>query len=127
MNASPVLHFIKRYKFKIVISYIDIVDLDVQEVMAEIFQMCFPKTKSDLTAYYNEEDGTVNQESSNQSVFIPESVHEHQDSVYLNFEVNSEDGILAFIYEAGNEVFIVYTSYEAMELCNEPFSELTLI
>ena len=39
--------------------------------------------------------------------------------------MNSDDGILALVYEAGNEFFIVYTSDEAMELCNEPFSEFS--
>ena len=87
--------------------------------------MCFPKTKPDLTACYDEEDGSINQESNNESLYICETIHQHVDSVYLNFEVNSEDDILAFIYEGGNEVFIIYTSNEAMEMCNEPFTDFS--
>ena len=92
--------------------------------MDKCFQMCFPKCKDcehKLNAYYDEEDGSVNQDNSNAEMFINESIHEHVDSVYVNFDVESPDCILAFIYEAGNEVFIVWTSVEAMELCNEPF------
>ena len=88
--------------------------------------MCFANlSKPDLKAYYDEEDGLVNTENSTGDLVLPEDIHEHVDSVYLNFEVNCEHGILAFIYEAGNEVFIVWTSNEAIELCNEPFNEFS--
>ena len=87
--------------------------------------MCFPKSKPEFTAYYDEEDGSVNEENSNDVLVIPDDVHHHVDSVFLNFQVESQDGILAFIYEAGNEVFIVWTSDEAIELVYEPFSEFS--
>ena len=86
--------------------------------------MCFGNSKPDLVAYYAEEDGTVHSEDVNE-MFIPENIHEHVDSVFLNFDVNAEDGILALIYQAGNETFIVWTSDEAIELCYEPFSEIS--
>ena len=86
--------------------------------------MCFAKNKPDLAPLYDEEDGTVNQDNSSNTTFIPENIHEHVDNVFMNFEVHSEDGILAFIYEAGNEVFIVWTSEEAVKLAYEPFSPL---
>ena len=86
--------------------------------------MCFPKSKPDFTPYYDEEDGSIHEENTNEIVFIPESIHEHVDNLYLNFEVSSNESILAFIYESGNETFIVWTSEEAMEFCYEPFSEI---
>ena len=86
--------------------------------------MCFPKFNADVSPKYNKEDGSVNDKSSNQSVVIPDML-EHIDSLFLNFDMNSDDGNLALVYEAGNEFFIVYTSDEAMELCNEPFSEFS--
>ena len=61
----------------------------------------------------------MNKENHNTEILIPENIHEHVDSVYLNFDV--ESGILGFVYEAGNEWFIVWTSVEAMDMCNEPF------
>ena len=42
---------------------------------------------------------------------VPEGIHEHIDSVYLNFDF--EDGILAFVYETSHGVIIVWTSDEA--------------
>ena len=87
-------------------------------------QMCFSKSKPDCERQYNDEDGSVQEEQVNTSVYIPESIHEHVDNVFLNFDVESEYGILAFIYEAGNEIFIVWTSNAAIKLCYEPFSPI---
>ena len=88
--------------------------------------MCFSMCKPDLLPYYDEEEGRVNDENVNQSTtFIPETIHEHIDSVYLNFDIESDESILAFVYECGNEYFIIWTSEEAMEMCNEPFSEFS--
>ena len=80
--------------------------------------MCFPKStpceESDLTPLYDDE-GALNTQENTSDSFIPEGIHEHVDSVYTNFDI--EDGILVFVYEAGNEIFIVYTSEEAQDLC----------
>ena len=79
--------------------------------------MCFPtkeQPEAELAPLFLE-DGSVNTEENN--TFIPEGLNEHIDSVYLNFNV--EDGILAFVYECGNEMIIVYTSAEAEEYCEE--------
>ena len=89
--------------------------------------MCFAHSKSDLTPYYDEEDGSVHEENSNQMIVIPETVHQHVDNPLLNFEVQSEDSILGFVYEQGNEIFIVWTSDEAIALYNEPFNEIALL
>ena len=71
--------------------------------------MCFSKTiKSDPTPLIDEEGGII--EVTNE-LYMPEGIHEHIDNVYLNFDF--EDGILAFVYENGNGVFIVWTSSEA--------------
>ena len=91
--------------------------------------MCFPKCKQceqEIKSYYDEEDGSVVQENNNSTeLVIPENIHEHIDSVYLNFEIQSPDCILAFIYEADNEMkFIIWTSDEAFQMCNEPFIDL---
>ena len=69
--------------------------------------MCFPKCRPECTPLFDEEDGSVNQENSNDSVFIPETIHHHVDSLLLNFDIDLDTGILAFIYEAGNKVFII--------------------
>ena len=49
--------------------------------------MCFPKFNADVSLKYNEEDGSVNDKSSNQSVVIPDML-EHIDS--LIFELRCE-------------------------------------
>ena len=45
------------------------------------------------------------------SLILPEGIHEHVDSVYLNLDF--EDGILAFVYETSHGVIVVWTSPEA--------------
>ena len=83
--------------------------------------MCLAKSKPECAPLYDAEDGSVIQED---NLEIPQSIHEHIDNVFLNFDGNSDEGILAFIYKAGNEIFIVWTSDEALELVYEPFSEI---
>ena len=79
--------------------------------------MCFPNSrKSDPRPLIDEEGAIIEEESSD--LHLPEGIHEHVDSVYLNFDF--EDGILAFVYENGNGIIIVWTSPEAQqfgELC----------
>ena len=87
--------------------------------------MCFPKCRPECTPLFDKEDGSVNQENSNDGVFIPKTIHHHIDSLLLNFDIDSDTCILAFIYEAGNEVFIIWTSAEAVDKCYKPFSEIT--
>ena len=79
--------------------------------------MCFPKSQpegEELSPLFLE-DGSLNVDESYIQAVIPESVHQHIDSVYLNFDV--DEGILAFVYESGYEIIIVYTSPEAEEFC----------
>ena len=73
--------------------------------------MCFPNgsQKSDPTPLFDE-DGAIIEEQ-NSDVHVPEGIHEHVDSVYLNFDF--EDGILAYVYETSDRVIIVWTSPEA--------------
>ena len=88
--------------------------------------MCFAHSRSpSLSPKYDEEDGSVVEENNHQGLYISDAIHRHIDTVYLNFDANSEEGILAFIYETGDETLIVYTSDEAMEICNEPFTEFS--
>ena len=79
--------------------------------------MCFPKDKkSEPTPLLDAEGALI--EEDNSDIHIPEGIHEHVDSVYLNFDF--KDGILAFIYETRYGVIIVWTSEEAQqfrELC----------
>ena len=80
--------------------------------------MCFGKEsqKPDPTPLLDEDGGII--EPENSDLHIPEGIHEHVDSVYLNFDF--EDGILAFVYETSHGVIIVWTSPEAQqfgELC----------
>ena len=72
-------------------------------------------TDDELKPFF-QPDGSINE--SDDSVIIPEGVHHHVDNVLLNTDIYSEDGILGFVYESGNEEIIVYTSDEAEELCN---------
>ena len=60
-----------------------------------------------------------------QDLYIPENIHEHVDSVYLNFDVESEEGILAFVYINGNDTIVVWTNNEALALCNDPFTDFS--
>ena len=86
--------------------------------------MCFPKGMINCKEYelkpaYNEDDRSfVTEEyipnaNTNECV-IPEGLHEHIDSVYLNFSL--EDGILCFIYETSHQTLYVWTSHEVMLL-----------
>ena len=71
--------------------------------------MCFPKcTKcvSDPTPLLDDE-GTVIEED---YLVLPDEIHEHVDSVYLNFDF--EDGILAFVYETKNGIIVVWMGPE---------------
>ena len=73
--------------------------------------MCYPKCihcEKDPSPLVDEEGVMIEEEN---ELYLPEGIHEHADSVYLNF--NFEDGILAFIYETSNGVIIVWTSPEA--------------
>ena len=72
-----------------------------------------------------DEDGTLHHDDSYNPTVIPEDIHEHSDSVFMNFDL--EDGILAFIYESGYKVIIVYTSQEAEDLCSIVFKCTKLI
>ena len=75
--------------------------------------MCFPKCTNcaaDPTPLLDDEGGMIEQEN---TLNIPDGIHEHVDSVYLNFDF--EDGILAFVYETKDSVIIVWTSPEAEE------------
>ena len=85
--------------------------------------MCFPtaskKGEDELEAVYLP-DGSIN--DSGHSITIPENILEHTDNPFLNIDINSEDAVLGFIYESGNEVTIVYTSEEAEEYC-DPFAD----
>ena len=80
--------------------------------------MCFPKvTKPDPTPLLDEEGAIIEEESSD--LYVPEGIHEHVDSVYLNFDF--VDGILAFVYENSNGVIVVWRSPEVQhfgELCD---------
>ena len=82
--------------------------------------MCFPhcsNCQKDPKPLFDEE-GTVVEES-NSDIYIGEDLHEHADSVYLNFDV--EDGILALVYENSNGTIWVWTSPEAeqfIQLCD---------
>ena len=90
--------------------------------------MCFAhsvKQSPDVTAFFDEEDGTVIDESIIQNSELIEGFNQHVDSFVLNFSIESDESILAFIYQTGNDTIIVYTSDEAMELVNEPFTELS--
>ena len=80
--------------------------------------MCFPKSTErdkDIVPIFDEE-GAIN-EPSNNELYIPEGIHEHIDSIYINFDF--EDGILAFVYESSEGQFVIWTSQEA-----EAFSQL---
>ena len=84
---------------------------------------CIPCTDSDgdLKAVYLP-DGTIDNGDSDSGVVIPEGIHHHIDTYFANADINSEDSLLGFVYEAGNEYFTVYTSEEAEELCEvNPF------
>ena len=73
--------------------------------------MCFPncnKCISDPTPLIDEEGGMIEEDT---DLHLPEGLHEHIDSVYLNFDF--EDSILAFVYENGNGIIVVWTSPEA--------------
>ena len=65
--------------------------------------MCFPKCSpcdKEIQLVYDEENGSIFEEdppNTGSSLIIPEDIHEHVNSVYLNFNV--EDGILCFVYE----------------------------
>ena len=78
--------------------------------------MCFANTSEppELEAYY-EEDGSINEQI--ELVYIPDGIHNHIDNPVLYD--NLEDGILAFIYENGQGLHIVYTSFEAELMCGE--------
>ena len=82
--------------------------------------MCFhaacSRLEDELTPFYLP-DGSIS-ESDDNSVVIPEGVLNHVDNAFLNDGINSEDGVLGFVYEAGNEQIIVYTSPEAEYFCN---------
>ena len=74
--------------------------------------MCFAQCcqcQKDPKPLYDDE-GALNEEQET-DLYIAEGVHEHVDSIYLNFDF--EDGILGFIYENANGVFIVWPSSEA--------------
>ena len=79
--------------------------------------MCLPNsapTEDELVPLYDEDGSLHTDESFNPTIIIPEGMHEHVDSVYLNFDL--DDGILGFVYESGYEVIVIYTSPEAEEL-----------
>ena len=77
--------------------------------------MCFAK-ELELDLHYNE-DGSLNEpENTPVQVQIPEGVHEHVD--HPNLKDDLQDGILAFVYENGNGIHIVYTSFEAELICS---------
>ena len=82
--------------------------------------MCIPKfsasDENSLSPLYNEE-GELIYDNSYTQVEIPQAVHNHVDSVYLNFDIELEDSILGFVYESGYEIKVVYTSDEAQDLC----------
>ena len=88
--------------------------------------MCFAHCNKPSTVdpIYDEEDGSVIEEPPSEQVNV-ENFHQHIDNVELNFDVNSECSILGFVYQAGNDIIIVYTSDEARDLCNEPFTALS--
>ena len=84
--------------------------------------MCFGvlnKSEDDIDPVYLA-DGSLNVDDD--SLFIPEDIPHHIDNVFLNTDINHEDEILGFIYEAGNDVAIVYTSPEAEAYC-DPFQD----
>ena len=72
--------------------------------------MCFAnctKYVSDPSPLLDEEGGLIKEDT----LILPEGIHEHADSVYLNFDF--KDGILAFVYETKDNLIIVWTSPEA--------------
>ena len=78
---------------------------------------------------YNEEEGEnpFEDEIPNANAsqcYIPEGIHEHVDSVYLNFNVEDEMGILCFVYETSYNTYYVWTSAEALEFYNQHYSVL---
>ena len=74
--------------------------------------MCFPKDRKSEPKPLFDEEGTIVKEPSS-DIYISEDIHEHIDSIYLNFDF--EDGILAFVYESSEGVTIVWTSNEAKQ------------
>ena len=77
--------------------------------------MCFARTElpQDLELYYDEH-GSIN-EISPSEVYIPDGIHQHIDHPLLD---EDDLEILAFIYENGNGMHIVYTSFEAELICS---------
>ena len=63
-------------------------------------------------------DGSINVNENENNIVIPEDINHHIDNVFLNTDINDENGILGFIYESGNEVTIFYTSEEAENYCD---------
>ena len=78
--------------------------------------------KKKVKAVFDEEDGSIIDEeipNSNASeCYIPESIHEHVDSIYLSFDLDDINSILCFMYETSHETLYVWTSPEAMEYYN---------
>ena len=81
--------------------------------------MCFAKCNRDIPQPLYDNQGAFNEDENPNSVssqfVIPEGIHEHVDNLYLNFSI--EDGILGFFYETSHQVFFVWTSEEAHDMC----------
>ena len=81
--------------------------------------MCFGKIQhrypEELEPYYNEY-GSIS-DPPHPEVYIAEGVHEHIDNPFLD-EEDLQHCILAFIYENGNGLHIVYTRFEAELICS---------
>ena len=83
--------------------------------------MCFPKCTKCLTDPIPlfDKQGTLHEDENPNSIssqiIIPDDIHEHIDSVYLNFDL--EEGILGFFYETSHKIFFVWTSPEAHDIC----------
>ena len=83
--------------------------------------MCFtkkPPHRTDLQAKYDEDEGTVIDETnpSSDHVNIPNDIPEHVD----NIDCDIDDGILVFIYETKDKVITVWKNEEA---CAKDFTE----
>ena len=92
--------------------------------------MYFPKhepSKHDVKGVYDEEDGSLVeneiQNSNASQSYIPESLHQHVDNIFLNSEVKDGTSILCFIYETSHETVYVWTSPAAMVYCNMYFAD----
>ena len=83
--------------------------------------MCFAQcAKEDSLTPLFDQDGALIEPQPEVITSLPDSLPEHVDDVSLNRDV--ECGIIAFIYETSHQYIVVWTSKEAMELCEQMFN-----